>query len=115
LETLRTYSEQVVLEVSGHDHFADLRYHSSWNIKGLDNTPAEFKFHNLIVAPGVSPNKNQNPGIASFEISAAGVPQNMKMEFLNLDATLGLKSPSYNDLSFFSMSLTDYSLPTFDA
>jgi hypothetical protein len=58
LETLRYYSEQVILEVSGHDHYADFRYHSSWDIEGLVNTPSEFKFHNLIVAPGVSPNKD---------------------------------------------------------
>ena len=58
LQTLRTYADQVVIEVSGHDHYADFRYHSSWNIKELDNTPEEFSFHNLIVAPGISPNKN---------------------------------------------------------
>lgn len=58
LQTLRSYSDQVVLEVSGHDHYADFRYHSSNDIRDLENTPTEFKFHNLIVAPGISPNKN---------------------------------------------------------
>jgi hypothetical protein len=27
--TLRDYSDSVIIEVVGHDHFADLRYHSS--------------------------------------------------------------------------------------
>ncbi len=39
----------------------------------------------------------------------------MRMEFLDLDATIGLKSPSFDDLSFFSLSLSDYNLTTFDA
>ena len=50
-----------------------------------------------------------------FEVSDAGVPQNMRMEFLDLDATIGLKSPSFDDLSFFSLSFSDYNLTTFDA
>lgn len=69
LDILRTYSDQVILEIGGHDHYADLRFHSSWDVAGLKNTPAEFKFHNLMVAPGISPNKGQNPGVATFDIS----------------------------------------------
>jgi NADH dehydrogenase FAD-containing subunit len=73
-----------LIEIGGHDHFADLRFHSSWDIVGLDNTPNEFKFHNLLIAPGVSPNKGQNPGVATFEITFDRKIQNLRMEFLDL-------------------------------
>lgn len=37
------------------------------------------------------------------------------MEFLDLDSTIGLEQPSYKDLNFFSLALSDYNLTTFDA
>jgi hypothetical protein len=57
-DTLRTYHESVIIEIVGHDHFADLRYHSSYNVCDLPNTEVKFDFHNMFVAAGVSPNKN---------------------------------------------------------
>jgi len=39
----------------------------------------------------------------------------MRMEFLDLDATIGLEYPSFEELSFFSLSVSDYNLTTFDA
>ena len=53
----------------GHDHFGDLRYHSSDNVPGMSDTDVKFDFRNMLVAPGVTPNKGQNPGVAMFEVS----------------------------------------------
>ena len=39
----------------------------------------------------------------------------MNMEFLDLESTIGLKSLSYEDLDFFSLSFSDFSLTSFDA
>jgi len=58
------YADQIIIEVFGHDHFGDLRYHS------LNETEGTY-FHNMIEAPGVTVNKNQNPGITWFEIDEA--------------------------------------------
>jgi len=56
------------MEVVAHEHFADLRYHSSDNVAGF-NSNAYFNFHNVFINPGVTPNKYQNPGFAVFEIT----------------------------------------------
>jgi hypothetical protein len=56
------YKDRIVIEVSGHDHFADIRYHS-------DGASSNKQFyHSILISPGISPNKNQNPGVAVFEI-----------------------------------------------
>ena len=69
-QILRDNADAVIIEVFAHDHFADLRYHSSDNVFDLPDTDVKFDFHNLIVAPGVTPNKGNQPGVAMFEISS---------------------------------------------
>ena len=81
---MRDNHEAVAIEVMGHDHYADLRYHSSDNVLDFDDTDTKFDFHNLFVAPGITPNKGNNPGVAMFEISSDGVPSNLQMEFIDL-------------------------------
>lgn len=74
-EMLRNYHDVVVIEVGGHDHFADLRFHLSKNVAGLDDTSdPEFYFHNLFVAPGATTYGNSNPGVSKFELSETLVP-----------------------------------------
>jgi len=92
----------------GHDHYADLRYHSSHSVVGLPDTDVKFDFHNLFVAPGVTPNKGNNPGVAMFEISADGVPTNLQFEFMDLVPQVGQSSVSYSDLKFNSLKMSDY-------
>ena len=53
--------------------------------------------------------------MASFEVSADGIPQNMNLEFLDLNATIGLDNPSEVDLSFFSLSLDVFGIKELDA
>ena len=83
-QIIRDYHESIVIEVMGHDHYGDLRYHSSQNVLGLKDTATKFDFHNLFVAPGVTPNKGNNPGVAMFEVSSDGIPANLKFEFMDL-------------------------------
>ena len=114
--TLRTYHEQVIIEVVGHDHFADLRYHSSNNVCNLPDTDVKFDFHNLFVAAGVTPYDSSNPGVSKFEITSAGVPTNLHIEFLDLNDTYGKSSVSYSDAKFFSVDwATSYGVTSLDA
>ena len=71
---LRNYHDQVIIEVYGHDHFADLRYHSSNNVATLTDPTVKFDFHNMLVAPGVTPYDGTNPGVAKFEITDTFIP-----------------------------------------
>jgi hypothetical protein len=58
------YHDRIIIEVFGHDHYGDLRYHS------LNATEGTY-FHNMIEAPSVTVNKKQNPGITWFEVDEA--------------------------------------------
>jgi hypothetical protein len=69
-EILQTYQDSIVLEIAAHDHYTDLRYHTS------DTN----HFHNMLVAPGVSPINGQNPGYATFEVDEVSLlPQNLQL------------------------------------
>jgi hypothetical protein len=58
------------------------------------------------VAPGISPNKDINPGVTFLEIDDhTSDPHGMKMEFLNLEPTLGKTSVSYDELEWRSVDL----------
>ncbi len=81
-----------------------MRYHSSQNVADLKDTATKFDFHNLIVAPGSTPYDDSNPGVAHFEIDEITlVPQNLRLEFININNTLGKSSVSYADLDFYSV------------
>ena len=97
------------MEVFGHDHFADLRYHSSNGVLDIPEPESKFDFHNMFVAPGVTPEKGNNPGVSMFEVSDTGIPSNLKMEFIDLKNFSGATSLSYDDLNFLSFDLaTDF-------
>jgi len=65
---LRDYHDTVLIEVAGHDHYADLRYHSSNNVFNLPDTEVKFDFHNILISPGVTTWDDSNPGVVFFEI-----------------------------------------------
>jgi hypothetical protein len=112
---LRQYADTVIIEVGGHDHYADLRYHNTNGLKDLPDLKTSTDFHNLLVAPGITPNKGQNPGVAMFQIDDNLVPTNLRMEFLNLQPTLGVKNISYEMLKFFSVDFNkDFGLNNLD-
>ena len=103
-ELLRTYHDVVAIEVAGHDHYGDLRYHSSNNLAGLDDISGSTIFmHNLLVTPGCTTYGKSNPGIAMFELNGDLVPHNLRFEFLDLDATFGKTSVPYSEAKFWSV------------
>ena len=53
------------------------------------DTATKYDFHNILVAPAVTMNKGNNPGIAMFEVDASGTPGKLKYEFLDLQLTYG--------------------------
>ena len=85
---LSEFRDNIVIEVCAHDHYADVRYHSSGN-----TTAKKFFFHNLIVSPGVTPIDGSNPGFGVFEVDATTfIPRNLELHFLPLEKTYGWKS-----------------------
>lgn len=105
---LRDYRDVVIIEVFGHEHFADLRYHSTSDLPGLQNPSEEANFHNIFIAPGISAKKNQNPGLAAFVIDDETlIPNNLTMSFMNLAKTIGTTG---EDVEWFDMTPHDYGL-----
>lgn len=97
-----------MIEVYAHDHYADLRYHSSHNVLDLPDLDPKFDFHNIFIAPGITPNKGNNPGMAVFEVSDDGVPSNLAFEFMDLVPQLGADSVAYEDVQFLSLPMSDF-------
>jgi len=68
-----------------------------------------------LIAPGITANKGQNPGVANFQIDDNLVPTNLKMEFLNLEPTFGIQNITYEMLEFFSVDFDkDFGLKNLD-
>jgi len=82
--TLRNYADTILIEIFGHDHISDLRFHSSSGVWNLTDPSPEFNFHNMFVAPGITPYDGTNPGVSKFEISEDLQPMNLHIEFLYL-------------------------------
>ena len=81
---LKEHKDRIVLELAGHDHFASLRAHTD------ENGDA---FHNIFVAPSITPWYSNNPGVTSFEIVGDdSTPKNLRSTFLNLEPTIGKDS-----------------------
>ena len=85
-DILNKYSEKIIIEVAAHDHFSDLRYHE--NKHPSKEVPSIS--HNLIVSPGITPMKSQNPGFAVLDVDeVTQIPQNYKLTFVELEKTYG--------------------------
>ena len=102
-ELLLKYAEQIAIEVGGHEHVTDIRYHSTDGLYNSQSPTSQANFHNILIAPGVTPWYGQNPGVAVFDLSDDGIPSGLKMEFIDMISFEGLSSLSYEDLSFKSM------------
>jgi hypothetical protein len=97
-----------VIEVVAHDHFADVRYNSFKDPK----TGKTVYYHNFFVAPGATPDKNQNPGYSIFEIDEVTFePKNLRFTFLDIHETYGHTTiPSLSKLTFRECALSDFGL-----
>ena len=78
---LDEYKDRIVIELAGHDHFASLRTHKS-------TVNPDEKYHNLFVAPSITPWYSNNPGVTSFE-NDDFVPKKLRTTFMNLNQTIG--------------------------
>ena len=115
-KNLRDYHDVVIMEVVGHEHYGDLRYHSSNNVAGLPDPAVKFDFHNILVSPGVTPYDGSNPGVTYFELDANLIPLGLRMEFLDLNTTLGKSSVLYEDLTWNTVDFAnDWGLTQLDA
>jgi hypothetical protein len=81
---LEMYRDRIIIEVAGHDHFADVRYKQSESTLSEDS----YFYHNIFVTPGVTPVYGSNPGVAFLEIDDELKPTNLRQSNLNLQATL---------------------------
>ena len=105
----------MVIEIAGHDHYGDLRFHSSKAVANLkDLSGSEFYFHNLLVSPGLTAYGDSNPGVSYFEITN-NVPHNLRMEFINIGSSYGKKQVTYEDADFNSVSFSAFGLNQIDA
>ena len=88
-QILKEHKDRIVIELAGHDHFASLRAHTEENGDG---------FHNIFVAPSITPWYSNNPGVTSFEIVGEdSTPKNLRSTFLNLEPTIGKDSYTPQD------------------
>ena len=79
-ELIQEHKDRIVIELAGHDHFPSLRVHQD------DDGDL---FHNLFIAPSITPWYENNPGVTSFEIDDDTlVPSKLRSTFLNLRPTI---------------------------
>ena len=82
----------MIIELAGHDHFASLRTHQ------IDSNDY---FHNLLVAPSITPWYKNNPGVSSLAVNDDLIPCKLRTTFLNLDRTIGKEEvTAFEDLEF---------------
>ena len=83
-----------MIEISGHDHIADLRYNLGSDVE-IDNKHGvygeeynDYSFHNMLIAPGVTSATAQNPGYTVFTLNHVDqVAEDMIMTFLPIEQT----------------------------
>ena len=73
-ELVRAHKDRIVIELAGHDHFTAMRYHSSSGVFDMPDPEQPFNFHNLLIAPSVTPWYKNNPGVSVFELTDSFVP-----------------------------------------
>ena len=89
---LEEFKDRIIIELAGHDHLESLRTHK------IDN---DNYFHNLLVAPSITPWYNNNPGVSSLTIDGDLVARNLKSTYLNLAPTIGpISATPFDELEF---------------
>ena len=101
-DLLLKYKDKLVIELSAHDHFTDVRYHAD-----SSSTDKQY-YHNMLVSPSISPLKGHNPGLSLLSIDTETMePQDLKLIFLPLERTYGWTSiPPVDQLPFREVSMT---------
>lgn len=76
---METYADRIIIEVSGHEHLADVRYsNGSVIFNETHNQPMSNRnltfvgpslYHNMIISPGLTAFDAQNPGFTLFTLN----------------------------------------------
>ena len=102
---LERYASKILIELSGHEHTADLRYHlgsalfNSTSLKKMHKhdikkyTLPKY-YHNIIINPGVTSFDGANPGYTVFDLDLNNlVAKNLKMNFFGIEKTYNWTTP----------------------
>jgi hypothetical protein len=101
------YVDKIIIQINGHDHHADLRYHKGLipdflSVSELDaymklysektGTPLEeFTFNNMLLNPSVTSLDGTNPGFSLFDFDTKKeVMHNLRMHYLDIRKTLNM-------------------------
>jgi hypothetical protein len=80
---MKDYSDKIIIEVGGHDHWEDLRYFENNNVGPI---------RNLLVAAGITTKSGQLPAFNTFSIDQNLIPRNLVMTSLDITAIYGFKT-----------------------
>jgi hypothetical protein len=86
---VETYSDRILIEISGHEHLADVRYSNGSVI--FNNTPGANLtgpklFHNMLIAPGVTAFDGSNPGLTTLKLDLKRhIMHDLNMHFLPIE------------------------------
>ena len=87
-DVLERNKDKILIELAGHDHLASLR---------AAMADDERAYHNIFIAPSITPWYKNNPGVSSFEVTGQLMPQNLRSTYLNLQQTFGYEEPLPED------------------
>ena len=83
---IRDNHEKIILEVAGHDHIGDLRFSNQVYAPAEEKNGANFSFHNIIIAPAVTPNSLSQPGYTIFKLDDQTMTtKDLKMVFFPIE------------------------------
>jgi hypothetical protein len=80
---MKDFSDKIIIEVGGHDHWEDLRFYDNNNAGPI---------RNLFVAAGVTPKSGQLPAFNSFIVDENLIPRGLVMTSLDITSVYGQKS-----------------------
>jgi hypothetical protein len=105
---LERFASKIIIELSGHEHTADVRYHlgsALFNSTTLKKTHKHHShavkqyslpayYHNMIINPGATSFDGANPGYTMFDLDIKRlVAMNLKMSFFGIEKTYSWTSP----------------------
>lgn len=92
------YRDQILIEITGHDHIADFRTHSAAKLFDKEQkcmkasgAASDEWFLGKLISPAVTPGSWTNPGFTTMTLDTANMKiQNLQMTFLQLQNTTGM-------------------------
>ena len=93
LRLMNVHADKILLEVTGHDHLAGMRYSAKHD--GF--------YLNKVLFPGLTGSSQTQPGFGTFEFdSETDTVQALKFTFIDIDSTIGLpETTPFDELPWF--------------